>query len=81
MLRNDKGEVLLMFSKHVGVRDSNKVELLAILEALRCFSRFFHGSFIVESDSSNVISWVSKRKVTLWKFHLSVMKSETYLLP
>ena len=34
VLRNDKGEVLLMFSKSVGIRDSNEAEVLAILEAL-----------------------------------------------
>lgn len=35
VLHNSKGEVLLMFSKHVGICDSNLVEVLAILEALR----------------------------------------------
>ena len=35
VLRNDKDEVLLLFSKSVGIRDSNEVEVLAILEALR----------------------------------------------
>lgn len=38
VLHNSKGEVLLMFSKHVEVCDSNVVEVLAILEALRLFS-------------------------------------------
>ena len=28
------GEVLFIFSKHVGIGDSNEVEVLAILEAL-----------------------------------------------
>ena len=30
VIRNSKGEVLLMFSKHVGVCNSNEVEVLAI---------------------------------------------------
>lgn len=32
---NSKGEVLLMFSKPISIRDLNEVEVLAILEALR----------------------------------------------
>ena len=34
-------EVFLMFSKRVGIRDSNEEEVLAILEALRIVSRSF----------------------------------------
>ena len=68
VLRNSKGEVLFMFSKRVGVCDSNEAEVLASLEALRCFSRCFQGDLIVESDSSNAIAWVSNRKHFPWKF-------------
>lgn len=32
--------MLVMFLKFVGVKDSNEVEVLAILEALRIFSGF-----------------------------------------
>lgn len=34
ILRNPNGEVLYVFSKHVGVKNSNELEILAILEAL-----------------------------------------------
>lgn len=34
VLHNGKGEVLCMFSKHVGVRDFNEAEVLAVFEAL-----------------------------------------------
>lgn len=44
-----------MFSISIGVWDSNEAEVMAILEALRIFSRSFKGSLIVESDSSNVV--------------------------
>ena len=44
VLHNDKGEVLFMFFKHVGVCEPTLAEVLAILEALRCFSRFFQGT-------------------------------------
>lgn len=32
-----QGEFLFMFSNHVGMKDSNKGEVLAILEALRLY--------------------------------------------
>ena len=57
-----------MFFKHVGVCDSNEAEVWAILKTLRCFSKSFHESLIVESDTSNVVSWVSNRKANPWKF-------------
>ena len=37
VLRNHKGEVIYLFSKHGGIKDSNEAEVLAILEALRVF--------------------------------------------
>lgn len=39
----------------MGIRNFKEVEVLAILEALRIFSRFFHGTLIVKSDSFNAI--------------------------
>lgn len=35
VLQNDKEDVLTFFFKHIGVRYSNRAEVLAILEALR----------------------------------------------
>lgn len=35
VLRNDRGVILCMFSKGVGIRDSNEADVLAILETLR----------------------------------------------
>lgn len=46
-----------MFSKYVGVIESNESEVLAILEALCLFSASFHGKLIVESDFMNAVSW------------------------
>lgn len=34
ILRNYKGEVLFMFSKYIGIKDSIEAKVLAILEAL-----------------------------------------------
>lgn len=56
VLRNSCGLVLAMFSKHVGIMESNEVEVLAILEALRFFSSSFIGKLVVESDSLNAFS-------------------------
>ena len=56
VLRNQKGEVLFMFSKDAGIKDSNEAEVLAILEALRIFHTSFHHYFIVESDLASTIS-------------------------
>ena len=50
------------------MRDSNEAEVLAILEALKIFSCSFKGRLIVESDSSNGISWVMRLVVKPWKF-------------
>ena len=50
VLHNCMGEFILLFSNNVGVCDYNKVEVLAILNALRLFSRRYHGRLVVESD-------------------------------
>lgn len=41
VLRNYSGGVLTMFSKHVGVRNSNEVEVMAILETIWIYSASF----------------------------------------
>ena len=56
VFRNSRGEILLIFSKHVSVCDSNEAEVLAILEDLRLFSRGYGGPLVMESDSFNVIA-------------------------
>ena len=56
VLRNHKGKVLYMFSKHVGFKDSNEAEVLAILEFLCLYHSSYQHYLIVESDSANAIS-------------------------
>lgn len=58
ILRNYKGNVLNMFSKHVGIKDSNEAEVLAILAPQTCCSSH-RQSLHVESDSFNAISWAN----------------------
>lgn len=52
VLRNHNGEVLYMFSKHVGVKYSDEAKFLAVLVALRIFRLSFHLILLV-----NVVSW------------------------
>ena len=80
VLRNSKWEILFMFSKHVGLHDSNEAEVLAILEALWWFSRNFNGSLVVESDSSNAIAWLSNQKANPWKFHFLFNEIRTHVI-
>lgn len=55
-LHNDKGKVLFLFSKNVGIGYSNEVEMIVILEALCSYEGTFQKVLIVESDLQNVIS-------------------------
>lgn len=53
-----KREILDAFCKSAGVKDSNEVEFLAILEALRIHSFSPREVLVLEGDSSNAIAWV-----------------------
>ena len=48
VLRNHKGEVIYLFFKHVGMKDSNEADVMAILEALHISHTLFHHFLIVE---------------------------------
>ena len=74
VLRNNKGEVIFLFTRNVGMKESNEAEVLAILQALQIFSSSFQGRLIVESDSSNAISWVTSQSVRSWQFHFLFME-------
>ena len=65
-----------LFSKSVGIRDSNDAEVLAILEALPIFLSSFHGPLLAESDSTNAVGWLLKPNSRPWKFqfHFNEMK-------
>lgn len=47
-----------MFSKNVGVVESNEAEVLTNLEGTCIFSSSFQGMLIVNIDSSNAITWL-----------------------
>lgn len=47
-----------MFSKNMGVVESNEVEVLTILEVTCISSSSSQGMLIVDIDSSNAITWL-----------------------
>ena len=76
VLHNSKGDVVLMFSKHVSVCDSNEDEVLVILEGLRLFSTRYSGALILESDSSMRL----RGYITHGNFNFSSKKLERFQL-
>lgn len=54
------GVVLAMFSKNILIMESNEAEVVAFLETFQIFAlKNFQVPVIVESNSLNVIIWVS----------------------
>lgn len=80
VLRNCKDDILFLFSKNVGINESNEVEVLARLEALWLFSLSFQTKLIVESDSDNVVMWVSSLISKPWRLLFLLMKPRSCVL-
>lgn len=79
VLHNCKGKFLLMFCKNLGVCDYNEAEVLTILEALRLFSRRYHGRLVVESDCLvRLLRRLNERRL-LGNFITIAMKLGRYL--
>lgn len=76
VFRDSNRQVLIMFSKHIGVENSNEAEVLAYLEAFKDSLSLSHALLTVESDSSNVKSSISCPVEGPWKFqfHLNGIK-------
>ena len=78
VLRDCKAAIKVVFSKAIGVTNSNITELLVVREALRIFitSRWVSShKVIIESDSSNVIKWVLYPQGAPW-----TMKKNMYFI-
>ncbi|EOY33144.1 Uncharacterized protein TCM_041128 [Theobroma cacao] len=69
ILRNSRGSILALFSKDVGVIDSNMVEALAVKKAVVIFSvSTWKGcNFEIESDSANVVKWILNSHEVPWR--------------
>ena len=74
VLCNCKDDILLFFSKTVGINESNEVGVSALLEALWWFSLSFQSKLIVESDSDNVVIGVSYSISKPWRLLFLLMK-------
>ena len=71
VLRDYKGRVLALFSKSMGVVDSNFTDFRAILEGLRLYmSSEWANNFnlILESDSSVAVNWAKDVECKCWKY-------------
>ena len=69
VLRDCNAAVKMIFSKSIGVADSNMNELLAVREALKMFttSRWaISHRLVIESDSSNVVNWMRDPSGAPW---------------
>ncbi|XP_022734201.1 uncharacterized protein LOC111287794 [Durio zibethinus] len=67
-----KERVLLMFSKNIGVKDSNLAELLAMIEALTIVANTNIDQppdIIIESDSKVVTVWLNKVSDCPWRYN------------
>ncbi|XVE91863.1 hypothetical protein REPUB_Repub01dG0047900 [Reevesia pubescens] len=73
VLSNENGDRLEVFSKSIGMADSNTVEFLAILEAFKIFvsSRWKRKyGLILESDSLNAARWFNNFELLLWRLKI-----------
>ncbi|WRX11383.1 Ribonuclease H domain - like 9 [Theobroma cacao] len=82
VLRNEKGMVKMLFSKTGDWDDANLTEMLAIQEALILFmvTGWCHPfGLIIETDSINVVTWVSKPLSSPWRLRNLVLKIKALL--
>ena len=80
VLRDCMAATKVVFSKAIGVADSNVAELLAIREALRIFAASKWVSshrIIIESDSSNAVKWVLHPQGAPWTMKNQISHIET----
>ncbi|OMO55420.1 hypothetical protein COLO4_36005 [Corchorus olitorius] len=71
ILRDDSGCTRLIFSKTIGIADSNMAEILAIKEAFLVFVSLDwvkEEELIIESDSQNAVKWVNSIDSMPWRF-------------
>ncbi|XVE88825.1 hypothetical protein DITRI_Ditri19aG0099600 [Diplodiscus trichospermus] len=70
VLRDHDANIKLVFSKSVGVADSNLAEVLAIREAFVIFSYSPWATahtLIIESDSMNAVKWIKNPISSPWR--------------
>ena len=80
VLRNGKGDFLIIFSKPIDVCDSLEAEVLAILEALRLYSRYCNVVLIVEKRLFQCHLIGVQPKCSPLEISIFFNESESYLL-
>ncbi|EOX99225.1 Uncharacterized protein TCM_007835 [Theobroma cacao] len=76
VLKDDQGRILVTFSKSIGVRNANRVELLALKEAFFIFmaSKWaFSHYLLIESDSLITVKWSNCPSVTPWRLRKHIL--------
>ncbi|KAL6527395.1 hypothetical protein OROGR_016485 [Orobanche gracilis] len=69
VLRDHNGLILCKFAASVGIKDSNEAEFLAIIFAVETSlkqPRSMEKDLIIESDSSNAVSWIKRKRECPW---------------
>ena len=70
VIRDCKGQVLFVFSKSIGIVDSNLAKLMAVINALSYVASANFDlllDIILESDSKAMISWLNSVLDSPWK--------------
>ena len=78
VLRNSEGEVLLMFSKNIGVCDSNEAEVLAILKGLKLFSTRYGVHFLSKEIPLIRLLGCPTKRLIYGDSHFILMKLGNY---
>ncbi|EOY02251.1 Uncharacterized protein TCM_016783 [Theobroma cacao] len=71
VMRNNKGQIKVPFSKSIGIGDSNIAEVRAIREAFLIFSASkwaMSHSLVIESNSQNAVKWINAPGEAPWRF-------------
>ncbi|OMO69094.1 hypothetical protein CCACVL1_19661 [Corchorus capsularis] len=79
-LRDDCGNIKLVFFKDIGEADSKKAELLATKEAFLTFCTldgYNSKGLIIESDSSNAVPWSNNPESCPWRLRRIIMQIES----
>ncbi|EOY33608.1 Uncharacterized protein TCM_041538 [Theobroma cacao] len=79
ILKNSAGETKMMFSKSIRMGDSNLAKVLAIKQAFMMFSASnWNGShsLVIESDSSNAVSWIQAPNQAPWRMRKWILQIE-----
>jgi ribonuclease HI len=72
VLRDHNGIIFGIFSLSFGILDSNIADLKAVVKAIELSAsncRLYHKHIIIESDSTNVISWMNNPYNRPWLHH------------